>query len=1601
MTAAPDRARSSWRALLVALAVLVALAGLGAGAIALEPPTGTVAGQVRDTEGRPLGRARVVASGAVTRVTTALADGSYTFWHLPVGEYLVSAKAPGHEPAHLEDALTLREGQRVADVAFRLTRTTPSVAITNVQRVVLPTRPLRVMARGNQLDALAVTLHRLDLAAVVAADPRLESLRGEPNMAALARAGRLQRLRHWRVPVARHNREDEDWFHQPIEVSDLAPGAYMVEVRGQPGPDRHGRPRAAVQDAWYFTVGPLALVCKRGEDGLVAWVTDAVRRRPVPGAAVRVHGARLAGRVWRTDADGLVRLPVTTVPESVTVSAEQGGAIALAQAGWWGSGQVHDVYAFTDRPVYRPGHTVHLKGFVRRRLPRGFALAAGRPVRLTVLDGRGEEVTRLTRTLGPGSAFEADVALPEAASLGEWRIDCRVGSDYAESVAFQVADYRKPELKVELTPTRTRWIRGETAEVGLVASYYFGAPVPGARLQATVYSAPDVGSPPAGEQFFAGFLGEGFEPAWGLGDVVQTTELVADATGNARLSVPLATPADAEAAAREGDRRFTVVVEGADATGRPVKAQAAFQVVQAAVRVHVEAEQELYEGRRELGLRLRTEDHEGRPRALPVRVRLVRLETEQRQTAGGDVYLETLRVPVGSVETRTDARGRGRAVFPASGPGSYEIEAEVVDERGRAARDLAWTWVAADDEAPSTYHYGSLQLAFDRAVYRPGDVARVLVVSPIPDAHVLVTIEGRRVEAPRVLRLRGTSGRLDLPVSEAMTPNVHVSAVIVNGLEYIPAARSLNVLPEARFLKVALEADVARARPGQRVAWTVTTRDWQDRPVPAEVALGVVDEAIYAIEPDRTPEIRHFFHGPRWNAVSTAYSFAEDYSGGLDKFGPDPRVRARFEDTAAWFPSLQTGPDGRARVEVELPDNLTTWVATARAITPATQVGSASHRLVATKDLLVRLEAPRFVHVGDEVQLVAVAHNYTPGELSVELALETTGLEPAQPAPVVTTVAAGGSGRAAWTVRAPEAGALGVKVVARAAGAEGDAMAVTLPARPFGLPEFQPVVLEPGAAAAAFQVPDGLGPARLEVSLPGSVAGALRTSVGYLQGYPYGCAEQEASRLVPAAVVWPRWREAGLAEGELGLAAPARSLRQGLQRLLAAQHGDGGWGWWSHDVSRPALTAQVMGTLAVLPEVGVPVPGLAVRRALARMHADLAATGRHAHEADTVALGRGPDVRAQLLHALAAWKAAPGAELERLWADREALSPQGLARLALALQASGRPDLAREAIRRLRGQASVSETQAFWAQQADQASWLGSATEATAWGLRALVAVAPQDPLAPKVARWLMSRNARGWWSNTRDTAAAAWALADWLRLHPPGPASRWAATVSVDGRAVASWEHPGGADVVPPRWDVPVTPGSHRLSLQLAGEAPPAPGLLGGLSFLQDAMGLAPRDGPEGLRVRRRYLRLPAGVLAAARGRGRGLAFEPQVLAGLPEWRGEAKLGENILVELRLETARARRWMCLRDPLPAGVEAVPEPSDGGGAYWWEHQELRDEEAVFFFTELKPGERVIHHLVRPATPGRFRALPPQAWAMYDPEIRARGAMADVSVGGGP
>ena len=103
-------------------------------------------------------------------------------------------------------------------------------------------------------------------------------------------------------------------------------------------------------------------------------------------------------------------------------------------------------------------------------------------------------------------------------------------------------------------------------------------------------------------------------------------------------------------------------------------------------------------------------------------------------------------------------------------------------------------------------------------------------------------------------------------------------------------------------------------------------------------------------------------------------------------------IRSRFADTAFWDPVVRTDEDGQAQVEVELPDNLTTWRMQARGITADTQVGRAEVDVLSTLDLLVRPVLPRFFVVGDRAEIATIVHNNTAEALEVQVNISVEGL---------------------------------------------------------------------------------------------------------------------------------------------------------------------------------------------------------------------------------------------------------------------------------------------------------------------------------------------------------------------------------------------------------------------------------------------------------------------------------------------------------------------------------------------------------------------------------------------------------------------------------
>ena len=432
---------------------------------------------------------------------------------------------------------------------------------------------------------------------------------------------------------------------------------------------------------------------------------------------------------------------------------------------------------------------------------------------------------------------------------------------------------------------------------------------------------------------------------------------------------------------------------------------------------------------------------------------------------------------------------------------------------------------------------------------------------------------------------------VEVPITGDDIGDTWINVAFLSKDKLFRAERRIKVPAVSRQLQVTLTAEKAVSKPREPGRFLLKAADASGAPVKGEFSLAVIDEAVYGVKADSTPDPLQFFYQRSYSRVGTQfsreYSFV-GYSGhqqlmlamrhkpySLADFKSDkpaqPTVRKEFPDAIYWIGDIVTDDKGEARVQVTYPDALTTWRLTARGITSDARVGASVARTTVTKDLIVRVITPRFLAEGDEVGVPVITHNYLPGDKQIDVNLASTGLTPKSgpggAAPVSTAhvmLPSAGESRLDWRFTANSVGTATVTGKA-VADTDSDAVQMSLPVLPFGLKRDVAKagsILRGGHATATLNIPSTSNPTArtLQISLAPSLAGSLLGALDYLTDYPYGCTEQTLSSFLPAS----RGSRDGRAEAAATERAVARRpLRTaGLQRLLDYQHDDGRWGWW-------------------------------------------------------------------------------------------------------------------------------------------------------------------------------------------------------------------------------------------------------------------------------------------------------------------------------------------------------------------------------------------------------------------------------------------------------
>jgi uncharacterized protein YfaS (alpha-2-macroglobulin family) len=1313
------------------------------------------------------------------------------------------------------------------------------------------------------------------------------------------------------------------------------------------------------------------------------------------------------------------------------------------------------IFLFTDRGIYRPGETVTFRGIDRNLKGGRFGVYRG-PYTVEAGSGgyRAPVIASLAGTTTENGGSYGSFTLPEDLDPGEYSLRYKRGEEL-QAIPFTVANFERARFALSLEIPAIPFYAGEGLSARLSASYLAGGPLAGAPYS-WYWSREPAAFNPGGDWEYWRFgpelgdnrsvvsRGEGSLGPDGAAVLTQAalSEGIEGAPYRYRLEASVQDAARQELAARKAvivhPASFYIAAHlsspgpggaslrsGSEGSGgASIKVPSAWFLSAGSPAVVnwalLSPEGEAYRG------------PDGWAGELSYQA--VRYEWKQaRQAAvGGRVNLLWERVEVIEESGVLPLAGKsaGTLGFTPRQSGQWEIRLRLRDSRDRPAVTRFGFYVSG----AGWVHWGRddvdrIALTPDRDHYAPGDTARILVRSPLPQGKYLLTLEREGILSEEIIELDGSARTIEVPIGEAHVPILYavLSSYTVRSKPpetsyYEPdldkpkgifGLAALRVDHESRHYRVEIAPSRGVYSPGEEaeVGLRVTL---QGRPVPGvELSFLAVDRGVVDLIDYHVPDPQAYFYDPRNFplAVQGADSRSllidpvtytlSDLQGG--DAGDDAKLEERkdFRPTAVFEPALVTGPDGTVKVRFRLPDSLTTYRCTALAV-GLQEFGIAEGDLRVSAPLTATAALPRKLRWRDTGQasliLTNLDHEAVEAQVSLEAegdALEVDGegalsltIPPLSTAEAAFRLAAVGSGtaRLTFTLRSPRVN----ERILRTLTVDKPAVYETVSLMG-SLGEDQGFVEEGVIIPQA--VSEGTG--SLSLSLSASRLAMLKEAVGYLLDYPYGCLEQRTARLLPLVSFAEHLEAFGL---ESPVEDPKKVIEAELAEIARNQLGDGSFPYWpGGKTGNYYVTLRVAHIVALAREKGYSVPPLAPGRLLTYLSSS---------EGARWIAGNDPFLQGYALWIRAMYGERIGGELSGFLGQGDKAGISGWAFAGLAALELGMGDLARSAQDRIRrfirpgtrtlDLSDTYEGQSFWGGESDR----------YALALMLFQALNPGDDMTTRLATALIERGRRtgpsaGAWANT---SACYWALlalgttADREAAAFTGMSSR----LLLGEKALlhADFAAYGGSPV-------------SRL-FPFTGE------LLQGLQ--RDAL-LPLRVEREG-RGRLFYTaRLRYGIpaeLARPRDEGLGVFAETFDAEGKAVRDGRLLPGKTYTRRVVVSSSRSRTFLALRVPVPSGAEILdaalvtsateappPEGQDREGenrevsAYMGRFRPLEfimDDEVRFIWEYFPQGKEAIEFRFRAVMPGVYPTPPAQAECMYEEEVFGRGPGELVRIG---
>ncbi|MEC9475752.1 MAG: alpha-2-macroglobulin family protein [Planctomycetota bacterium] len=444
----------------------------------------------------------------------------------------------------------------------------------------------------------------------------------------------------------------------------------------------------------------------------------------------------------------------------------------------------------TDRATYRPGETVFWRAVVRDVIDGSWHNPAGLDGRISLITPSGITVIEEIDVFSDAGTVNGSYSLPLEAPTGDWTIRVNSPRGITHQQIFIVEEFSPLTVDLKIEPRRLVYTRGEIVEATVSAMTWYGEPMAGSNVDVIF---PDGRK----EQFLLDDSGKveiSFDTREEFDNWINFQVYMPEHEIEQSVEVVLS------------ETTWNLSIEIPRASGEYLVGESLPIVVKAL-------------------------DVAGEPVERDVKLRLVR-----RNRDSGRWIENTLTEQV----LTTSSNGRAEVRIPLDSAGRASIVAEGTDRFGNRVSSRVALTISGDDE-----QRGLIWLV-EKTSLDVGESIKLDLQNTRKKSPALLTIIGRKILEYRVVDLAAGKNSIDIAVNPQMYPEVSVDISMMENRKLHQTQTNFRVRKQLLLEVVAPEKPVT---PGTDLTLEVFTRNLQGKPVSAEIALAVVDEAVDGLYP--------------------------------------------------------------------------------------------------------------------------------------------------------------------------------------------------------------------------------------------------------------------------------------------------------------------------------------------------------------------------------------------------------------------------------------------------------------------------------------------------------------------------------------------------------------------------------------------------------------------------------------------------------------------------------------------------------------------------------------------------------------------------------